>query len=242
MLNLAQSIQSQIVSSLTSSWNVKNASKPWSCQRLANYFRFEVRKGERLTTDGATVNRSEVIQWNNGTIPFPYDTDVWLSLAMRIPSGARIPVDVNHWLTVGQFHPTFSNGDSTSLSPVWSQNILPTGYLAIYVRSATQSPVTESPPANKVYSFKFNFDTWMNFVYRLQFSKTGGGVMDMYLNGSNVYSDTPPIGYNETIGPYFQFGIYRASDEYPAIIEYANVEVGLTDLTSRIANPLPLPF
>lgn len=51
-----------------------------------------------------------------------------------------------------------------------------------------------------------------------------------------------PFGFNDTAENYPKFGIYRGVGAGVNIVEFANVEIGTTDLTSRITAPLPIEF
>ena len=51
-----------------------------------------------------------------------------------------------------------------------------------------------------------------------------------------------PFGYNDTAENYPKFGIYRGVGAGVNVAEFANVELGTTDLTSRITAPLPIEF
>lgn len=244
LVQLAQTADGQTVPSpLGHTWFAYNGGEPWSCGRTSSYARFEVRPGEAPSFDVPEKERSELVCYSGGsTFTLPYDTDVWLSLAMRLPSGSYVPPPGSPvWMIAGQFHSTYNTGDNKGLSPPWAQQLWPGDWVAIYTRSAPVSPVVTNPAPVETRMFQLTRDTWAHLVYRLQFNQTGGGLMDVYKDGAQIYSGTPAIGYNQPVGPYLQYGVYRAAALGTTVLEYANVEVGTSSLSSRIANPLPIP-
>jgi hypothetical protein len=46
------------------------------------------------------------------------------------------------------------------------------------------------------------------------------------------------MGYNDPIGPYWQFGVYRSSSPEDLSVEYRNIEVSNSSLANRIKLPL----
>jgi hypothetical protein len=88
----------------------------------------------------------------------------------------------------------------------------------------------------------FPKDTWQNIVVRIKFDPNGQGRLTFWLNGSQKYDSGPiPLGYNDTQGPYFKYGLYRGASDLTTVGQFANVEVGTASLSGRITNPKPLP-
>ena len=69
------------------------------------------------------------------------------------------------------------------------------------------------------------------------------GSLGVWFNGAQKTNQTGiPFGYNDTAENYPKFGIYRGAGAGVNVAEFANVEIGTTDLTSRITAPLPSEF
>jgi hypothetical protein len=53
---------------------------------------------------------------------------------------------------------------------------------------------------------------WEHFVYHTRYTPTSGGFIELWRNGKKLVSLTDTgTAYNDTLGPYFKFGIYAAS-------------------------------
>jgi hypothetical protein len=145
-------------------------------------------------------------------------------------------------MVIGQMHAPPAD---TAGSPPWNQELYTDGSFAVVLRGGNElSPTVTLPYTLGTYPY----DVWNRFVYRLQFDNSGNalGQMDMYVNGTEVfsYASNGPVNMGYTgdgIGPYFKRGIYRSTTLGTAIVEYGNVEFGLNSLLSRVTNPLPLP-
>lgn len=217
----------------------QNANTAWALRRQGAYLRFEVRSGD-VWVRGST-QRSEVRNYAT----YPFDTDIWISMAIRI-NGSVPQVDGNplHYFVIGQMHSTANAnpGDIAALSPPWSQRLDENGDFCVEVRSATTTPITPNPSPNVLYTLTgFPRDQWVRLVHRVVFSKTGGGHLQSWKDGVEVYNQAQAIGYNQPDAGYFKYGIYRWPTTPTAIVEYANVEVGTADLSSRVTSPLTLP-
>lgn len=71
------------------------------------------------------------------------------------------------------------------------------------------------------------------------------GHLTVWLDGNRIVDKDTPIGYYNDVTAgrpralaYPQWGIYQKNVDEPAIVYHSNIEWGLVDLSSRIANPL----
>jgi hypothetical protein len=84
-------------------------------------------------------------------------------------------------------------------------------------------------------------DRWYRFVGRIVFGWNNNGACEVWMDGVKVVNlPTTNIGYNDLIGPYWKFGVYRAAVADTLVVEYANMEIGATSLLSRVTSPLAL--
>lgn len=50
---------------------------------------------------------------------------------------------------------------------------------------------------------------WTDFVFHIKWSPHSDGLLEVWKDGQNVVSTKGPIGYNDAVGPYFKFGLYK---------------------------------
>lgn len=197
--------------------------------------RFNARKGENSRWDekeGSAVDRAELTGWAQ---PNPLGADVWLSYSQRILPGDPITC---RWCVVGQMHATTQAGDRGS-SPPFALHLLPGDIFEISTRYVAAARHTENPDETIRYSGAIERGRWYNHVFRLRFGYKGDAVLQWWRDGVLMLDLTGfSMGYNDPVGPYWQFGIYRNTSPEDLTVEYRNVEVSRVSLSSRIAAPL----
>lgn len=204
--------------------------------RYVPWDRFEVRDGDEWYQDAANApggrNRCELA----GLDKWPFNTDVWLSMHLRVHG-----LPTSAWNVLGQFHAT-EDGHDVAASPVFAQELSADGTLYVKTRASEADPLLSNPSAVVRYSEPdFALDVWHRFIYRLQFARTGDGYIEAWKNGAQIIEGQAiPLGYNDVVGPYFKFGIYREAAAQTMVAEYASVEVSTSSLADRITDPLPL--
>lgn len=214
-----------------------------SLNQISSYQRFEVRSGDVHILDTAEKERCEVYVRDGTVRAIPFDTDLWLSFAIRIPGFAEFPpASGSTWCDCAQIHSTASpNPGDVALSPPWTQNFAG-GVLSVETRAFSSSPVTSNPgPVVRYSDASFPRDTWVNFVYKLNFDPSAGH-MTIYRNGSSVYDSAIPLGYDQPDAGYLKYGVYRSAYSQTTVVEYANFECGTSDLSARVSTPLPNPY
>jgi hypothetical protein len=220
-------------------YRIESAEKDWSFTPARNVDRFEVRNGDKWVNE-AVVNPSNRTELRyagvaGGPSYLPFSTDVWLSYALRIEEGDPI----NGWALFGQFHATGDAGDGR-LSPVWALEVVGTT-MHVRTRSSTLDPTTAAQTNIVQHTSQFLRGQWYRFVARLRFEKGTGGYMQLWKDGVQIFNSPLKMGYNDSSGPYWKYGIYRQESTSTLIASYANVEIGTASLLDRVSNPLPLP-
>jgi hypothetical protein len=210
-----------------------------STQRRCGY-RFEIVPGptsqrQRDLQAGNTNQRSEL----HSRASFPFDTDVWVSMEMLIEPGPNL--EAGTWAILGQIVGADDPGEAGRQGN-WRQTLWDNGRLAVQTQSDPVAITVTSPPPIERYSIpNFPRGTWQRLVYRLVFSRSGGGHVQWWHNGAQVYDADVPMGANDTLGPQLKFGIYKKVSAVDAmVVRYRNVEAGTASLFDRIANPLPV--
>jgi hypothetical protein len=194
--------------------------------------RFEVRSGD--TWSGETGrNRSEFSSCARECA----GREVWFSYAMRIHGGAP----VSDWNVLGQFHSTADPGEGNGLSPPFAVCLMPGEKLRFVKRTDSAALTSTSPRATVLYERGVSRDRWYRIVGRIVFGWTDNGAVDLWMDGVKVVGlPQTNIGYNDLIGPYWKFGIYRAQAAETLTVEYANLEICGTSLLTRVTSPLQI--
>lgn len=196
--------------------------------------RFIARRGENSRWDqkeGSQVDRTELTGWSQ---PNPLGADVWISYAQRILPGDPI---TSRWCVIGQMHATTQAGDRGS-SPPFALHLLPGDIFEISTRYVAAARHTENPDETIRYSGPIERGRWYNHVFRLRFGYKGDAILQWWRDGVLMVDlSNFSMGFNDPVGPYWQFGIYRNTSPEDLTIEYRNVEVSRAPLSNRIASP-----
>lgn len=227
-------------------WMRFGAAKPYSLQfarDFKNLWRFEVRSGDKDQDQYNTKprDRSEIIALDYHV---PYGQDIWQSYAMYIAPGTKQVVDTKlaaDWLILGQWHGTADKGEM-GLSPPFAIDY-GNDTLTVKTAAVPEKVSTYWPTYTTRYSDPaFPRGKWVNFVMRTRFDYSGKGEFQLWINGKEVANaKNIALGYNDDVGPYYQFGIYRGREvAHPFTVYYANMEMSTSSLLSRVTAPLPI--
>lgn len=214
-------------------YNVGNPSREWSTKAIsATTDRFELRSGDYLQTDGSSKERTEFGQAS----PVPFSTDIWWSYALYIEPGTT---STAAFCVLGQFQRTYDVGDVPT-SPVIELTLEGTD-LKFNTRSDWSDPSSAQLPVFTRWTLtNFARGQWHYFVHRMRFEKTSNGRLTSWHNGTQLFDGVIPVGGNDAAGPYMKYGIYRGASPETIAVQWANVEIGTTDLTARITSPLTI--
>lgn len=208
----------------------ESAVREWSIRRATDtsgdVTRFEVRPGDRWGEDVASGENKERSELDGYKHKFAHGSDVWGSFAIFIEPGAEYRSD---WTAITQmhgsmlraFHLHFQQGKLTILSE------------------------HKGPGAGAVIASRYNGplsrNAWHNFVFHLREGAQDRGRLEFWLDGKKIVDFAGEIGAPGNQA-YWKFGIYRGYGPIatPLAIQYANMEIGTSDLTDRIANPLDI--
>lgn len=224
-------------------YTAETPNRAWSAIRDAATATFTVYPGEQLAQDSSTVERAELADYVTSELA-PFDSDVWMSMWMKVAA----PLIDSPWLIVGQFRAWDDATDYHARSPVFAQEVYGLAGGAVRFQVVTRSGTDDPSTGNYLSVIRYQDDTfqlgrWYRYVYRLQFSRSGGGQLQGWRDGMEVIpASSVPIGYNDALGPNFKFGAYRSTGAtQPVTVKYANVEVGTASLATRVTSPLALP-
>ncbi len=211
-----------------------NAGKPWSYARTGQQERFEIRAGDHWK--GEHSERSEIAIYRF----VKTNIDVWQAYSLLIEPG---PTSLAPWCIFGQWHAYKDPWDEYVSPPV--AQFLTGNTFKIWTASDPKLRQTRKdypPPVIRYERDDFERGRWHSFVSRTRFNAFGKGALQTWIDGEMVlHLENIPIGYNDLVGPYFKYGVYRPPiDPSPMAARYANMELGYTPLTARIKNPLPV--
>jgi hypothetical protein len=208
----------------------QSAEKDWSIAKSSegNIYRFEVREGEgRVSGADNTENnpRERAELYRSG---YPMGTEVWASYSFMVESGEKF-TDVAS--NIGQWHPGISISPALAIQRYYNDKI----------RIISRSGKSGSVQSVTRYKGPMERGQWQHIVQQVVFNAYGKGMLKIWLNGNLIIDHSNiSIGYTDSEGTYWKFGIYRASTPVPESVRYANMEVGKESLFKRVGNPLPI--
>lgn len=215
--------------------NLNSTGKPWSYLKKGAVERFEVRAGEHWK--GEHSERSEIAIYRF----MRHSKDVWQAFSLYVEPDAQ--PSKAPWRIFGQWHAYKDPWDDYTSPPVAQLLIGDSFHIWTASDPNPRQSVKRYPPTIMRYrKDRFEFGRWHHFVYRIRFDAFGAGALQTWMNGEEIVDlKRIPIGYNDLIGPYFKYGVYRPpSDAFALAARYANVELGYASLEHRISNPLPV--
>ncbi|WP_221391319.1 heparin lyase I family protein [Dyadobacter sp. NIV53] len=199
-----------------------------SCQQ----YKFQLNSGDQWSSDaGKDKERSELYSLDK----MPFNQDIWLSYAVKVAPGDAVTSKFCHF---GQFHATEDAGDAASV-PVLTFRFVGEDNLSITTCANTDKIATKNLAGVIRYTGKLQRGVWVRNVMRIRFHHTNGQ-LQWWENGvEKLNLINIGMGNNDTVGPYWKFGIYRTKSVETLMVDYANMELSTTEsLISRITNPL----
>lgn len=206
--------------------------------------RFEVRSGDHwgqdVIDDGGTTTR-ERSELSDSSPRLPMMTDIWVAYDIYIEPG---PVSTASFVCLGQLHSTPDGSEDKAASPPWVI-ALDGPDLNLYIRTKAELVATGSGIPT-IYPVCPNVPRgrWHRLVSRLNYDWNvgGNGGVQLWFNGTKIVDAASPLGYNDAIGPWFKFGVYRGPATETLAVLYNNIDVSLSSLVGRVTSPRPLPL
>jgi hypothetical protein len=202
-------------------------------------YRFECRhNSDRPAGDRKGGRRRvELVQYNDSGTYYDSGDTVW-SAWTTILTDQREGID---GFNAGLFH-QWHQAPGTHVPPPPFAMAFSGGQLFIQTRSSL-----DSGPGGFVNHTHYLGDapeSWVpqNFVVAATWGEFGH--LDVWLNGEKIVDTDTPIGYYAEGLPYLGYmkmGLYIDNTHTVDVLYHANIEFGMTDLSDRIENPLPLP-
>jgi len=84
-------------------------------------------------------------------------------------------------------------------------------------------------------------DRWIDFVFHVQWGPTGGGFVEVWMDGEKVVDEQDvKVGFNDATGPYLGFGIYKwpgDSDHERRVVYFDEIRKGNENATFEDVAP-----
>ncbi|WP_413814197.1 polysaccharide lyase [Aureimonas sp. Leaf427] len=192
--------------------------------------RFELRPGDHVSQG----LRAELRDWYNP----PFDTEVWYAFSTYLPRADFAP-PAGTGIVLAQWHDQARLGDPSGKPPVALR------YLDGRLRFTGAAGKLASPKPDTLHVFHerpASFDAWMDFSFRIRWSRLGDTVLDGFLGGARLFSHTGPLGYrNEDKAPYFKLGVYASGPiEAPLVVYHDEYRRGSSSASVEPSRPVAL--
>jgi hypothetical protein len=210
-------------------YEAESSGTDWSIRRTSagaiDLVRFEVRAGDIWSEDRASGENKERSELDGYKRRYDYGSNVWGAYSFLIEPGAEYQSD---WTAISQMH-------GSKIRPFHIH--FKAGRLIVY----SEALASRSGPQTSIrYNEILSRNEWHHVVFHLREGATDGQ-LEIWLDGKKAVDFSGMIG---AVGnqAYWKFGIYRGYGPIatPLAIEFANMEVGTTELASRVATPLPV--
>jgi hypothetical protein len=220
-------------------YRVQSPLRPWSIlvSPSSNYSRFELRAGDRWANDVGHFPDGRQRAKLRGEARWPDNTDLWISYSLRWTGD--MPTT---WSNITELHSDLEPGETQGKPPPFSVSISD-GQLQLFTRADTRALTTSKVEPTRRFAMSLLPEgQWQHLVMRVKLDPYGNGSLTFWLNGQQMYDSGPiPVGYNDELGPYFKYGLYRGASDLTTVMEFANVEMGSGSLLDRVSHPLPVP-
>lgn len=185
--------------------------------------RFELRKNEYWKDiTGNHTFRSEIDARDKPAM----GSEKWYRFSIRLPED--FPIEDNR-LILAQWHGAdkWWLGEKNR-SPVLAFRYR-NGEFNIRLMHSAERIIkdVDNVPFEKLFKTKiFPLNEWHDFVIQARWTYKKDGLINIWWNNRQIVNYKGPVGYNDNIGPHFQFGIYRDSTSKTYVSFMKNVIMG----------------
>lgn len=162
--------------------------------------RFELSKSDSLTWPRV---RSELY------MPAWGPKEYWIGVSFMSPTNVTGDGNRHIWM---QAHGTDDAGEAAR-SPSFALEVENDSFKCkiVWASKAIQNNGNNDKDGEKVFNLgKYEANTWIDWVIHVKFAYDNTGIIEIWRDGTLVMSwVNQPNGYNDVIGPYWKFGIYK---------------------------------
>lgn len=180
---------------------------------------FRVARGDRAFFDkDRGVDRCELVALDRAV----YGKDYRLSYEFMVSRSSKLA----KWTVLGQWHQTPDSGENVGVSPPFALVLNNEGDLVILMRTTGEKFQNYNSKERLLFQDrKFRLRRWYRMDYSFNWNPIGRGHIKGWRDGVKIFEYTGPTGYNDDVGPYWQFGIYREEAADETQVYYRNVRL-----------------
>ncbi|MDB5446840.1 MAG: putative hemolysin-adenlyate cyclase protein [Phenylobacterium sp.] len=198
----------------------QGAGRPWSITRSDGALCFEVRQGERRQKPierDRPIERSEIMlrEW------LRFGADYTVHYEFMVAPG---PSNTAGWVNIGQIHGNEDPQDSMDRGPLFAVKLV--GERMLIVARTDPQRVTVARPADlRLYLDRSDLvrGRWYRMDVTTRIDPQGAGRLLVWRDGQELVNYAGPFGFNDAVGPYWKFGIYRSTSPGPLRVCYRGI-------------------
>ena len=171
----------------------------------------QLRSGDVSAWDKAHDHIAERAEVDGYQYPEDFGVDFWLEYDFLIQPGDPV---TSEWCVLGQLHPM-----NVQASPGWAHDFGGNVFRVI-VRNNPDRPQILFEDAKWVRG------QWYHFLEHFRWGVNG--CCNVWRDGVEIVKYAGALGYADTVGPYFKFGIYRDPSPETLIVQYKSLKIGPT--------------
>lgn len=203
--------------------------------------RAKILPGDRNRLDITSGNPNERAELNYQQ-QWGFGNAVWLSFWARSHNPV---VESGYYAIIHQMQQASDNG--ATLSPPFSVLLFnKSGVQSVAIDVRTDGGIkqtgsgTTGVTTTRILDQPITIGEWFRLLVKVTFSNTGGGNVQAWFNGAQVYNSNIGVGYNFPASPTHSTGIYRAASSGPLLVDQQHVLATTTDQSARATKPHPL--
>jgi hypothetical protein len=170
----------------------------------------------------------------------PIQSTKWYSFSIFLP--ADFPIEDNR-LVFAQWHGVnMEDYGQPARIPVLAFRYR-AGHFSVTLRHSAEQVIQypDAVPSQKLFdAADFSRNCWHDFVIQARWSYKDDGFINIWWNGRQIVQYRGPVGYNESTGPQFKFGLYRDDTVRTYVAYFNHVKFG-TSPEEVDFNPKSLP-
>ena len=150
----------------------------------------------------------------------------WYALSLYLPTD--FPKEHN-WLVMGPWHGCDKRHlGEASRHPVMAFRY-DSGRFYLTLRHSTERIILDDDAPAQINLFEtesYPLGQWNDFVVQAKWTCESDGFVNAWWNGKQAVQYRGPVGYNDNVGPYFEFGLYRGQTDRTYVAYYNQVRSG----------------
>jgi len=190
--------------------------------------RFVGRGGERRSRDSAARDRVEL---SAGLEPMQYGMPYTIYFSRRVWKPKEGSTGLN--VVATQVHNSNEPDDTGVARPILAFRVVGDESV-ITVSGSLENPLKTDSTVVELFRGPLSWDRWSTFRIIANF-RPSDGTLQIWQDNKKIVDKTGlSIGFVDSKGPYFKFGVYRATDNRDMTIDYRDVNIKNNESIKRI--------